>query len=41
MADKASLIPNTKRTTDRRVEFVSDNMVTIYQVFRTMVTVAR
>lgn len=41
MADKASLMPGAKRAQDRHVEFTSDNIVTIYQAFRTMVTLAR
>lgn len=41
MADKAALMPGTKRGQDRRVEYTADNMVTIYQAFRTMLSAAR
>lgn len=41
MADKAALMPGTKRTIDRRVEYTADNMMTIYQAFRTMLSAAR
>lgn len=41
MADKAALMPGAKRTTDRHVDYTSDNMVTIYQAFRTMLSAAR
>ncbi|MCC7118723.1 MAG: M55 family metallopeptidase [Anaerolineales bacterium] len=41
MADKASLMPGAQRGRDRRVEFTSDNMATVYQAFRTLVTLAR
>ncbi|MFN8413504.1 MAG: M55 family metallopeptidase [Anaerolineales bacterium] len=41
MADKAALMPAAKRTQDRRVEYTANDMVTIYQAFRTMLSAAR
>ncbi len=41
MADRASIMPNAKRTEDRRVQFVADDMVTIYFAFRTLLALAR
>ncbi len=41
MADRAALMPQAKRTTDRRVEYVADDMVTIYLAFRTLLALAR
>jgi D-aminopeptidase len=41
MADKAALMPSTKRTIERRVEYTADDIVTIYQAFRTMLALAR
>jgi len=41
MADKAALMPHAIRTMERRVEYVANNMVTIYQAFRTMLALAR
>ncbi len=41
MADRAALMPNAKRTMDRRVEYVADDMVTIYLAFRTLLALAR
>lgn len=41
MADKASYMPHARRTTDRRVEYISDNIITIYLAFRTMLALAR
>jgi D-amino peptidase len=41
MADKAALMPNAKRTVERCVEYVADDMVTIYLAFRTMLALAR
>ena len=41
MADKAALMPGAKRTNDRHVDYTSDNIVTIYQAFRTMLSAAR
>jgi D-amino peptidase len=40
MADRAALMPNTKRMPDRRVEYAADDMVTIYAAFQTMVALA-
>lgn len=41
MADKASYMPHAKRTVDRCVEYIADDMVTIYLAFRTMLALAR
>jgi D-amino peptidase len=41
MADKAALMPHAIRTLERRVEYVADNMVTIYLAFRTMLALAK
>ncbi len=41
MADKAALMPNTQRGPDRRVAYNADDMITIYQAFRTMLALAR
>lgn len=41
MADKAALMPHAKRTVERRVEYTTDDMVTIYLAFRTMLALAR
>ncbi len=41
MADKAALMPGAKRANDRHLEYTSDNMVTIYQAFRTLLSAAR
>jgi D-amino peptidase len=41
MADRAALMPHAKRTTDRRVEYVAGDMVTIYLAFRTLLALAR
>ena len=41
MADRATLMPHAKRTMDRRVEYVADDMVTIYLAFRTLLALAR
>ncbi|HEY3310039.1 MAG TPA: M55 family metallopeptidase [Anaerolineales bacterium] len=41
MADKASVLPYSSRTIDRRVEYSADDMVTIYRAFRSMVTLAK
>jgi D-amino peptidase len=41
MADRATLMPNAKRTLDRRVEYTADDMVTIYLAFRTFLALAR
>ena len=41
MADRAALMPHAKRTVDRRVEYVADDMVTIYLAFRTLLALAK
>ncbi len=41
MADKAAVMPFSKRSTDRRVDYSADDMVTIYRAFRTMLALAR
>jgi D-amino peptidase len=41
MADKAALMPHAIRTVERRVEYVADNMLTIFLAFRTMLALAR
>jgi len=41
MADRVALMPHAKRTIDRRVEYVADDMITIYLAFRTMLALAR
>ncbi len=41
MADRAALMPGTQRTVDRRVEYTAEDMVTIYQAFRTMLALAK
>ena len=41
MADKASYLPYATRTTNRRVEYAADDMVTIYLAFRAMFALAR
>ncbi len=41
MADRAAFLPQAKRTIDRRVEYVADDMLTIYRAFRTMLALAR
>jgi len=41
MADKAAIMPHAKRTIDRRVEYVAEDMVTIYRAFRTMLALAK
>lgn len=40
MADKAALLPYAKRTGPRCVEYVADDMVTIYRAFQVMVSLA-
>ena len=40
MADKASLLPGSKRIDGRKIEFVSADMPTAYQSFRAAVTLA-
>ena len=41
MADRAAILPHARRTKDRRVEYVADDMVTVYLAFRTMLALAR
>jgi D-amino peptidase len=41
MADKAALMPHATRTMERRVEYVANDMVTIYHAFRTMLALAK
>jgi D-amino peptidase len=41
MADRAAFMPGAKRTTERRVEYMSEDMVTIYRAFRTLLALAR
>ncbi len=41
MADKSALMPHATRRTDRRVEYVADDMITIYLAFRTLLALAR
>lgn len=41
MADKAAIMPTARRTTDRRVEYIAEDIVTIYRAFRTLVALAR
>ena len=41
MADKAMIMPGARRLEDRKVQYVADNMVTIYYAFRTLLALAR
>ena len=41
MADRAALMPHAKRTIDRRVEYLADDMITIYLAFRTLLALAK
>jgi D-amino peptidase len=41
MADRAAVMPNAGRSTDRRVDYVAEDMVTIYRAFRTLLALAR
>ena len=41
MADRAALMPGAKRSVDRRVDYPADDMLTIYQAFRTLLALAR
>jgi D-amino peptidase len=41
MADKAMIMPGAKRLEDRKVQYVADDMVTIYFAFRTLLALAR
>lgn len=40
MADKAALLPGAVRI-DRRIEYIADDMVTIYRAFRALIAIAR
>jgi len=41
MADRAAFMPGARRSVDRRVEYVAEDMVTIYRAFRTLLALAR
>ncbi|MBM3125984.1 MAG: aminopeptidase [Chloroflexi bacterium] len=41
MADRAALMPEASRTTDRRVEYTAGDMITIYHAFQTLLALAR
>ena len=41
MADRAMILPGARRVQDRRVEYQAPEMVTIYNVFRTLLSLAR
>ncbi len=41
MADKAMIMPGVVRLSDRKVQYVGDDMVTIYFAFRTLLALAR
>ena len=41
MADRAALMPHAKRTIDRHVEYLADDMITIYLAFRTLLALAK
>ena len=41
MADKAMIMPGAVRLQDRKVQYVGDDMVTIYFAFRTLLALAR
>lgn len=41
MADKAMIMPGAKWLKDRKVEYVANDMVTIYFAFRTLLALAR
>ncbi len=41
MADKAMIMPGARRLEDRKVQYVADDMVTIYYAFRTLLALAR
>jgi D-amino peptidase len=41
MADKAMIMPDVVRLNDRKVQYVGDDMVTIYFAFRTLLALAR
>ena len=41
MADKAMIMPGAVRLTDRKVQYLADDMVTAYFAFRTLLALAR
>lgn len=41
MADRAALMPGAKRSVERRVDYSAEDMLTIYQAFRTLLALAR
>ena len=41
MADRAAILPGSSRGEDRRVDYVADDMLTIYRAFRSMLALAR
>ncbi len=41
MADKAMIMPGAKRLEDRKVQYIADDMLTIYYAFRTLLALAR
>jgi D-aminopeptidase len=41
MADKAMIMPGATRLEDRKVQYVAEDMVTIYFAFRTLLALAR
>lgn len=41
MADKSMIMPGAKRLEDRKVQYVAEDMVTIYFAFRTLLALAR
>ena len=41
MADKAAIMPGAARLEDRKVQYIADDMVTIYFAFRALLALAR
>jgi D-amino peptidase len=41
MADKAMIMPGAKRLDDRKIQYIAEDMVTIYFAFRTLLALAR
>lgn len=41
MADRAALMPGATRSVERRVDYSAEDMLTIYQAFRTLLALAR
>jgi D-amino peptidase len=41
MADKAMILPGAQRLEDRKVQYMADDMVTIYYAFRSLLALAR